>query len=422
MKKNKIKFYNEIIYSEKLDNGLSVYILPNHNVKEAFATLSVKYGGINHSFKLNNKYITVPNGIAHFLEHKLFEQEDGIDAFSYYSKSGTYCNAYTNYKNTTYLFAGNQDIYTNLEYLVNFVFSPYFTDSNVEKEKGIIAEEINMYDDYVDSVIEEKVIYNTFNTHPIKYSICGTINDINSITKENLYNVYNTFYNPSNMLLVVTGNVDEKKVISTIKNSMKNKKFNNNKIMLKKKKEKDKVALKKEVIKRDVTIPYVAYSIKIPIYNFDIDKKKLSLYLSNLFNILFDETSLFYERMKEKKYLNTPVDIENITTESHKVFIISFRSYEYNKVINEIKKVLDNINISGSDLERKKKVNLSDILYIFDDINKVNIMIINNIVEYDDLYLNMHNLISEMNIMELNDIISKLNLKNKSIVIFENRD
>ena len=422
MKKNKINFYDEIIYSEKLDNGFEIYVLPNKNVSDAFVTITTRYGGVNYPFKLNNKVIKVPNGIAHFLEHKMFEQEDGIDPFMYYNNTGTYCNAYTSYDNTTYLFAGNTNIYDNLDYLLRFVFSPYFTDENVEKEKGIIKEEIKMYDDMPDNIIVEKSMYNLFNTNPIKYSVAGTTDDVESITKEDLYNCYNAFYNPNNMFLVVTGNIDYEKVINVVKNFFKDKKYSNNKVEVNKTIEKDTVYKKKEVIKHNVSTPYVSYSIKIPINKYNIDKKKLNLYFSTIFNILFDETSIFYEKMKDNKYLDTSIDIDDINTDTHKVFIISFKSDKYKEVIKEIDNTLKNISISKSDLERKKKVNLSNLLYIFDDISRTNKMILNNILEYNDLYLNIHKLIKEMNIDELNDIINNLNLNNKSILVIENRE
>jgi len=422
MIKNKVNFYNEEVFYEKLDNGLEIYVIPNTKVKDVFVTFTTKYGGCNYSFKVKNKYIKVPNGIAHFLEHKMFEQEDGIDPFTFYNNSGTYSNAFTNYNNTSYVFAGNNNFKENLNYLLDFVQSPYFTDENVNKEKGIIKEEIKMYDDMPDNIIFEKSIYNLFNKHPIKYSIAGTIDDIDNITKEDLYNCYNTFYNPNNMFLIITGNVNPKEAIKIVKDNQKNKKFENINIVLKKIKENDKVYKKKEIIKHNVSIPFVSYSIKIPIDNFNIDRKKLNFYLTNIFNILFDETSLFYENMKEKGLLNSSVDIDNVDTESHRAFIITFRSKKYNEVIKEIDKALENINIDEADLNRKKKVDISNLLYIFDDISRTNRMFLNNKIMYDDIYLNIYDLIKNMNKNELDSIIKNLNLSNKSILIIKSQN
>lgn len=422
MKISKIKFYDETLYYEKIDNGLEIYIIPNTTVKDTYVTLSTKYGGCNYRFKVDNKFIKVPNGIAHFLEHKMFEQEDGIDPFAFYNESGTYCNAFTNYFNTSYVFAGNTNFEKNLNYLLDFVGAPYFTDENVKKEKGIIAQEIKMYDDMPDNILFERTLYNLFNIHPIKYSIAGSIDDINKITKEDLYTCYNTFYNPNNMFIIITGNVDATETIDIIKKNQETKKFKDINIELENIDEPDSVAVKNEIIKHNVTTPYVSYSIKIPISNIKIDRKKLNIYLSDMFNILFDETSLFYEKMKEEKLLDSMIDIDNIDTLNHKAFIFTFKSKKYKKVIKEIDNVLNSIFISSDDLERKKKVDISNMLYIFDDIGRTNKLFLSNKVIYNNVYLDIYDILKSLNINEMNEIIKKLNLKNKSILIIESNE
>lgn len=422
MKKGIVNFYNEKVYYDKLDNGLEVYVIPNNKIKDTFVTFTTKYGGVNYKFKYNNKFISVPNGIAHFLEHKMFEQEDDIDPFEFYNKSGTYCNAFTNYYNTTYLFAGDNNLEDNLNYLLDFVQIPYFTDENVEKEKGIIAQEIKMYDDVPDTIILERSVNNLFVNHPIRYSISGTVEDIESITKEDLYKTYNTFYHPKNMFLVISGKVDVDNILNVIKENQSKKKFNKLNIEIEKVNEPDKVFKKREVIKHNVKVPLVSYAIKIPIKDIKMDKKKLNLYITNMFNILFDETSLFYEQMKDKDLLNASIDIDSVDTDSHKAIILTFRSEKYHEVIKEIDELLKNIKIDEQDLERKKKVDISNLLYIFDDISRTNRLFLNNKVVYDDVYLNIHDLIKEMNINELNKIIKDLDLSNKTNLIIESRD
>ena len=423
MKKNKINFYNEEVYYEKIDNGLEVYIVPNNSVNDVFVTFTTKYGGCNYPFYINNKYMEVPNGIAHFLEHKMFEQKNGMDPFTFYNKSGTYCNAFTNYFNTSYLFAGGDNFDENLNYLLDYVQEPYFTDESVEKEKGIIEQELKMYDDMPDNIIYERTIYNLFNSHPIKYPVGGTVSDIMKITKEELYNCYKTFYNPKNMFIIITGNVDAKHTIDLIKENQKTKSFEEINIKLKEIKEDYKVAVEKEVIKHNVATPYISYGLKIPVKSFSkIDKKKRNLYLSSIFNILFDETSIFYERMKEEDLLDTPIDIDTLDTNEHKVFMLTFKSNNYEKVINEIDNVLKNINISKEDLERKKKVNISNLLYTFDDISRTNKLLLNDKIMYDDIHTNIYDILKSMNKKEMDEIISKLDTSNKSILIIENQD
>lgn len=423
MKKNKINFYNEEVYYEKIDNGLEVYIVPNNSVNDVFVTFTTKYGGCNYPFYINNKYMEVPNGIAHFLEHKMFEQKNGMDPFTFYNKSGTYCNAFTNYFNTSYLFAGGDNFDENLNYLLDYVQEPYFTDESVEKEKGIIEQELKMYDDMPDNIIYERTIYNLFNNHPIKYPVGGTVSDIMKITKEELYNCYKTFYNPKNMFIIITGNVDAKHTTDLIKENQKTKSFEEINIKLKEIKEDDRVSLGKEIIKHNVATPYISYGVKIPVKSFSkIDNKKRNLYLSSIFNILFDETSIFYERMKEEDLLDTPIDIDTLDTDEHKVFMFTFKSNNYEKVINEIDNVLKNIDIAKEDLERKKKVNISNLLYTFDDISRTNKLLLNDKIMYDDIHTNIYDILKSMNKEEMDEIISKLDTSNKSILIIENQD
>lgn len=423
MKKDKINFYNEDVYTFVLDNGLTIYMVPKNDVKDVFVTFTTKYGGANFPFKVNDEYVCVPNGIAHFLEHKMFEQKNRVDPFTFYNKSGTYCNAFTNYFNTSYIFAGTENFDENLLYLLDYVQDGYFTDENVSKEKGIITQELNMYDDMPDNIIYERSIYNLFKKHPVKYPVGGYVSDIEKITKEDLFKCYKTFYHPKNMFLVVTGNIDVNHTLDLIKENQKNKVFNKININLKEINEPDEVDIEKEIIKHNVNMPYVSLSIKIPLNKYKhIDRKLLNLYLACIFNILFDETSLFYEKMKEEKLIDTQIDIDTLDIDTHKVFMLTFKSNNYEKVLEEIENVFKNISITKEDLNRKIKVNISNLLYIFDDISKTNKWILNNKIMYNEIYTNVYDLIKGMNKEELDYIINNLNLKNKSILIIESQD
>ena len=146
-------------YKEVLKNGLQVIFIPMLNKKNYFVSYATRFGSETTEFipSGEGKQIKVPDGIAHFLEHKMFEQEDGVDPFTYYSQSGTGANASTSFDNTQYIFYGTKNFNDNFRYLLKFVNEPYYTDENVEKEKGIIAEEINMYKDMPDCQIETKL-------------------------------------------------------------------------------------------------------------------------------------------------------------------------------------------------------------------------------------------------------------------------
>lgn len=210
----------EELYHEKMSNGLHVYILPKKGFNKTYATFTTKYGSVDNTFVPLGKdnFVKVPDGIAHFLEHKLFEKEDG-DVFQQFSKQGASANAFTSFTRTAYLFSSTSDVEKNLETLVDFVQDPYFSDKTVEKEKGIIGQEITMYDDNPDWRLYFGIIENLFQNHPVKIDIAGTIESISEITKEWLYECYNTFYHPSNMLLFIVGAVDPDKIMKQVKDN-----------------------------------------------------------------------------------------------------------------------------------------------------------------------------------------------------------
>ncbi len=205
------EYYSERLkekyYSFTHPAGLKIIVCPKENYSSSFAMFSTKYGSIDRSFSVNGgKKITVPDGIAHYLEHKLFESEDG-DAFKRFAETGANANAFTSFDRTCYLFSCSDNIEKNLEILLDFVQSPYFTEKTVQKEQGIIGQEIKMYDDAPSWRVMFNMLEAMYHNHPVKIDIAGTVESISHITAELLYQCYNTFYNLNNMALCVAGNV-----------------------------------------------------------------------------------------------------------------------------------------------------------------------------------------------------------------------
>ncbi|WP_404433058.1 EF-P 5-aminopentanol modification-associated protein YfmH [Sutcliffiella horikoshii] len=226
MEKIEFKQLEENLYHETLDNGLEVYLLPKSGFHKTYATFTTKYGSIDNKFVPlgEDDYVTVPDGIAHFLEHKLFEKEHG-DVFQDFSKQGASANAFTSFTRTAYLFSSTSNVEKNLETLMDFVQAPYFTEKTVEKEKGIIGQEITMYEDNADWRAYFGLIESMFHNHPVKIDIAGTIDSISKITKDLLYTCYETFYHPSNMLLFVVGPMDTSEMMQFIKDNQAKKTF-----------------------------------------------------------------------------------------------------------------------------------------------------------------------------------------------------
>lgn len=201
-------------YEVKHPSGLRIFVYPKEQNNSTYAVFGTKYGSVDTTFKRSDESeaCTVPEGIAHYLEHKLFESEDG-DAFARYAKTGANANAYTSFDVTCYLFSCTENVYESLEILLDFVQSPYFTEQTVQKEQGIIGQEIRMYDDDPQWRVMFNLLEALYHTHPVKIDIAGTVESIAKITPELLYRCYHTFYNLNNMVLCVAGNVDVNKVL-----------------------------------------------------------------------------------------------------------------------------------------------------------------------------------------------------------------
>ncbi|NMI02453.1 insulinase family protein [Paenibacillus sp. SZ31] len=215
----------ETLYYEVMDNGLHVYILPKPGFQKTYATFATKYGSVDNHFQVEGQEeVKVPDGIAHFLEHKMFEEPTG-DIFATFASHGASANAFTSFDQTVYLFSATEYVNENIQTLVDFVQNPYFTDQNVEKEKGIIGQEINMYADNPDWRVYFGLIEAMYQKHPVHIDIAGTVESISTITKETLYSCYNSFYHPSNMLLFVVGGVDPQQVIDMVRSNQEQKDY-----------------------------------------------------------------------------------------------------------------------------------------------------------------------------------------------------
>lgn len=208
---------DERLYFKELDSGLKIYFFPKRGYTKKYAIFATNYGSVDNVFiPLGEKEpIEVPEGIAHFLEHKLFEEPDQ-NIFDKFSDYGADVNAFTNFDQTAYLFNTTDNFHESLETLVKFVQHPHFTDENVDKEKGIIAQEINMYKDNASWRVFFNLLNAMYTEHPVKIDIAGTVDSIQDINKELLYKSYNTFYNPSNMVLAISGDLSFEEIIATV--------------------------------------------------------------------------------------------------------------------------------------------------------------------------------------------------------------
>ena len=421
MKKLKLNKIDEEIYYEKLSNGLDVYLYPKKDCNNNYVTFTTKFGSIYNEFIPldEDKMIKVPYGVAHFLEHKVFTQKHDPQPETFFAESGTVCNAYTTFKNTTYLFSGPNKLKENIAFLLDYVQSPYFTDESVESEKGIITQEIHMCNDNISDVMYEHIRKNTFHNNNFKDSIIGTVKDINSITKDTLYTCYNTFYHPSNMFLVICGNFDKEEILNSIIENQNNKDFQNFKeIKTKEYKEPDEVVKEEEMINIETNIPKVSYNIKIS-NKTNLSTRKYNLYLFIIFSILFDDSSEFDFNCKEENIITNSVYFNLLNCDSHMLISLINETNNYQELLNKIKENLEDIKIDKSDLERKKKVLISNELFSFENIEVINDMIVDNIIFENKIDEDIIPLIESLNEEELKEVIASLDLNNTSTIIIK---
>lgn len=262
---NKIK--SERLQEEYLKikhkSGLEILLYPKPEYSSACVMFGAKFGSIDNSFKLKNEpeFIHVPNGTAHYLEHKLFESEEK-DAFNLFAQTGASANAYTSFDRTAYYFSTTKNFGESLKILLDFVLTPYFTDKNVQKERGIIGQEIKMYDDDPSWQVTFNCLNAMYHNNPVKTDIAGDIESINEITKEKLYQCYNAFYNMNNMTLTASGNFDVQEFMDIVNSKIKD--GEKTEIERKSYNEPETVVQNETETKLSVVLPQFCFGIKLP--------------------------------------------------------------------------------------------------------------------------------------------------------------
>ena len=352
----------ETLHYEKLPNGLDVYILPKKGFSKTFVTFTTKYGSIDRSFVPlgEEEAVTVPDGIAHFLEHKMFEKEEG-DIFQKFSEYGASANAFTSFTRTAYLFSATDHIKESTNTLLDFVQQPYFTEQTVNKEKGIIGQEIQMYDDQPDWRVYFGSIENLYHEHPVKIDIAGTVESIDGITAEHLYTCYNTFYHPSNMLLFAIGNVDPEEMMQTIRDNQQTKTFAApqpiNRIHVE---EASDVAVKERTLEMDVLKPkaYVSFKArKVSLQGAEMMKHELAIQLA--LDLLYGRSSTFYEEVYQQGWIDESYSYDFSLEEGFGFAMVGSDTAYPTELIAAMKQVMEDASVqlpfTQEDLDRVKR-------------------------------------------------------------------
>lgn len=339
------KSLDEKYYEIDHKSGLKIYVMPKENYNSAYALFGTNYGSIDTKFKRSDKdeWTVVPEGIAHFLEHKLFESED-LDAFARYAKTGASANAYTSFDRTCYLFQCSDNFEASLEILLDFVTHPYFTKETVEKEQGIIGQEITMYYDVASWMSTFNLLRLLYHKHPVRIDIAGTVDSIAQITDKLLYDCYDTFYNLHNMTLAVVGNVTPEQVLSVCDKMLK---------------PAPKLSIERSFEKeeRDVVGDYNEYNLamSIPVFSFgykeacEKPKQDLKTIIETnvLLEILAGNTSNLYNYLFKQGLINESFSKEYFIGYGYEAIIFDGESENPKEVANQIKKEIKRLRKDG---------------------------------------------------------------------------
>ncbi len=330
-------------------SGLKVFVIPKKGYNKVYATFATNYGSINNTFIApgDTQPARVPDGIAHFLEHKLFEQEDG-SVMDKFSKLGSEPNAYTAFTQTVYLFSATQGFDENFRLLLNYVQHPYLTDENVEKEKGIIGQEIKMYEDNADWRVFFNLLGALYENHPVKIDIAGTVDSISQITKETLYQCYDTFYHPSNMIIVVVGDVDPQSVFEMVDKGIEAKENPGEiqRIFPQEPREHHTQLVEKKLV---VAMPQFQMGIKDNTRETGYALLKRKVCLEIILSMLLGRSSLLYNQLYNDGLINQSFGTEATLEESYGFTAWGGQSNDPLKAAQTIRETLERVHREGLD-------------------------------------------------------------------------
>lgn len=344
----------EKVYKEKLENGMTVMIIPRENTQKKYVIWGTHYGSNESKFVVpgEEEATEVPKGVAHFLEHKMFEQENGTNSLDVLTALGVEANAYTTNDHTAYLFECTDKFYEALDELMDYVQHPYFTDQNVEKEKGIIGQEIMMYDDYPEWKVYLNTLEAMYHNHPVKLDITGTIETISHIDKEVLYKCYNTFYNPSNMVLVVCGDFKPEEILEEIKKRLVAKEAAGE---IKRIYPEEPNGVVKNYVEQNMEVSMPLFTIGIKdTPSEEMVKKHIAIEV--LLNMLLGRSSKLYKELYNQGIILAQPSLEYEFTDGYAHILITGQATEPEKVFESLKKEISKLKDNGLNEEEFNRI------------------------------------------------------------------
>lgn len=345
MKVHNYELIDEKVYEHELDNGLKLFIIPKPGFQKTFVTYTTQFGSLDNHFKSigSQQFVKVPDGVAHFLEHKLFEKEEE-DLFTAFAEENAQANAFTSFDRTSYLFSATSNIESNIKRLLDMVETPYFTEETVNKEKGIIAEEIKMYQEQPGYKLMFNTLREMYSNHPIRVDIAGSVESIYDITKDDLYLCYETFYHPSNMVLFIVGDVNPQNMIDLVEqHEAKRNKTNQPKI------ERAEIDEPIEVNQHNVTEQMKLQSSRLmlgfknqPLKENSEKYVQRDLEMTFFYELIFGEETDFYQNLLNKDLIDETFGYQFVLEPSYSFSIITSATQQPDELkellLNELKK------------------------------------------------------------------------------------
>lgn len=422
MKEIKLKNLNETIYYDECDSGLPIFLWVREKGKGYYATLSVKYGSLDTAFRVGNKNYEVPNGVAHFLEHLNFQNSNGEDAQTFFQKNGSDVNAFTTFNYTSYEVYGSDHLRENLNQLLDFVMTPSFNKKMVQNEKNIIVEENKMDLDNPSNLLYYGCFQSLFKYDKHQNYITGTKEDILATKLEDIELVFQNFYHPENMFLVVTGNFNPYEVASIVKENQNNKEFapypNPKKKTVK---EPSKVVNNFCSKVANVEIPKIRMGVKVPRKNFkEKNDLKLRVIMSLILNSNFGPTSDLYEELLSKDLIVT-LNGEKSIIGDYVLFFLNVESKYPDEVIPILENALKHLTIDEKELKRKLHSFIASLVLSYDDITEVNMSIQEQIMNYDTIIANKKEVYESITLQDVQDFIKSFSVKEMSTVVLKSK-
>jgi predicted Zn-dependent peptidase len=418
MNEIEINGLNEKIYTTTLDNGLNIVMWVNNNSKMFYSTLSVKYGSINTLFKIGNKTYNTPYGIAHYIEHLKFNISDNLTMHEVFNKMGCDTNAFTTFNYTNYLVMGSNDAILATNKLLECVETPYFTKKLINKERNIIISESNMGLDDPYMLNMYGILKNIFKREEDYSLITGVEEDIKKITLEDINLVYNAYYHPSNMNLVITGNFNPYEMYASIRDNQSKKKFNTYLNPLRIKEYEPKKVIKKY---DEIESNSKCIKIKIAIKSRISDYKKMDIIkVLTLGKILmyanFGSTSVVKNYLLDNELINNMhVNVDKM--DESILYIITIDTNYYDLVLDKINNTLDNLSIDESTFNRIKKANLATLILNFEDIEVVNDIFQNELINFNEVITNKVELLNNISYKDILEFISLIDVSNRTTMV-----